>query len=110
MAEQRERKSAQQVAESALAKLWGASDWSDPATYDEADTNGHSMFWLGARIASPEVVKADLASALRKRPEIVLTLVTACAPWLEIMDREPGRRLDSDGDIGNCLRGSRLKP
>ncbi|KAB7746560.1 hypothetical protein GA707_03495 [Nostocoides sp. F2B08] len=88
MAERRERGAPQQSADAVLSALWETVDWSDPGVYDEDDANGHSMFWLGSRITSPEDVRGKLASALGQRPDLLLALVAACAPWTELLDSD----------------------
>lgn len=88
MAAQRQREAPKQTAEVALAALWDAVDWSDPGVYEEDDVNGHSMFWLGAHFTSAENVKEKLACALADRPDLLLALVAACAPWTELRDHD----------------------
>lgn len=88
MAGDRGRTGPQESAESALARLWAAVDWSEPGSWDADDANGHSMFWEGSRVTSPERVKEDLSSALEQRPDLVLSVVTACAQWEEMLDSD----------------------
>ena len=88
MAARREREASRLSAEAALIALWDTVDWSDPGVYDEDDANGHSMFWLGSRIKSPEKVRETLARALGHRPDLLLALIRACAPWTEMLDSD----------------------
>ena len=88
MAAQRQHQSGQQSAEGALTALWESVEWADPSSYDQDDANGHSMFWLGAVTTSAENVREKLASALSHRPDLLLTLVAACAPWIELLDSD----------------------
>jgi hypothetical protein len=46
------------------------------------------MLWVGSRVTSPERVKEELSNALRQQPDLVLSLVTACAPWVEMLDSD----------------------
>lgn len=87
----RDRPVPRDAAKDALVELCDSVDWADSESWDPDDANGHAMFWAWSRATSAEHVKDRLAGALRRRPEILLPLVTGSAPWTQTLDYDDNR-------------------
>jgi hypothetical protein len=88
LAEKRGRLEVAERAKSAFVSLWESVDWSHAESWEGNDACAGLMFAVAARLVSAQAVRERLGAALTTTPELVQTLVTACADWHENVDSE----------------------
>jgi len=94
IAKKKERADLHGEADAATTAILMAQNWQDPQVWLENENYGRSLLGLTADVSSAEGTRATLEAALRNDQNLLSTMLTGCAEWIEQHDsRDMSMRL-----------------